>query len=95
MVTNGDRIIVELEHKCGEGNVGDLIGELAMKEPEKATRMLSGMAKTDCIFLLLNKDIFKITLDVILLIVKEDILGIIKVNRRIKSSFCLLKHTKT
>ncbi len=31
-----------------------------MMNPEKATRMLSGMAKTDSIFLLLNHDAFDI-----------------------------------
>lgn len=31
-----------------------MIGEIAMLDPEKATRALSGMTKSDCVFLLLN-----------------------------------------
>lgn len=40
-----------------------MIGELAMMS-EGATRALSGMAKTDCIFLLLNRDAFDILVKV-------------------------------
>jgi len=52
-------VIMEEEFKIGEATVGTVIGELAMMDP-KATRALSGMAKTDCIFLLLNHDSFDI-----------------------------------
>ena len=48
----------------GEAVVGTLIGEIAMMNPEKGTRLLSGMAKTDCIFLLLNHDAFEILVKV-------------------------------
>lgn len=43
--------------ECG---VGTMIGDIAMMDPLKATRALSGMAKTDCIFLLLNHDAFDV-----------------------------------
>lgn len=33
-----------------------------MMNPEKSSRLLSAMAKTDCIFLLLNHDAFNILL---------------------------------
>jgi len=46
--------------------VGTLIGEIAMMDPEKATRSVSVMAKTDCVFLLLNHDAFDILVKVIL-----------------------------
>ena len=52
--------MVEEETKVAECGVGVVIGEIAMMDPLKATRALSGMAKTDCIFLLLNKDAFEI-----------------------------------
>lgn len=50
--------MVEQEIKIVEVGVGFMIGELAMLDPEKATRALSGMAKTDCVFLLLNQEAF-------------------------------------
>lgn len=53
-------IIVEEEVKIVEVGVGAMIGEIAMMDPTKATRALSGLAKTDCVFLLLNKDAFEI-----------------------------------
>ena len=53
-------VVIEEERKVGECGVGIIIGEIAMMDPLKATRALSGMAKTDCIFLLLNKDAFEI-----------------------------------
>ena len=43
-----------------ESGVGALIGEIAMMDPTKASRLFSGMAKTDSIFLLLNHDAFDI-----------------------------------
>lgn len=45
---------VEEEKKIGECEEGALIGEIAMIDSEKSTRSLSALAKTDCIFLLLN-----------------------------------------
>lgn len=56
-------VIVEEEFKVVEFGVGTMIGELAMMDPT-ATRALSGMAKTDCIFLLLNRDAFDILVKV-------------------------------
>lgn len=40
-----------------------MIGEVAMMDPN-ATRALSGMAKIDCVFLLLNMDAFDILVKV-------------------------------
>jgi hypothetical protein len=37
-----------------------MIGEIAMLDPTKALRSLSGLTKTDCVFLLLNHDAFDI-----------------------------------
>ena len=54
---------IEEEFKITEMGVGIIIGELAMMDP-KATRALTGMAKTDCIFLLLNHDSFDILVKV-------------------------------
>ena len=48
-----------------ELGVGTMIGEVAMMDP-KATRALSGMAKTDCVFLLLNREAFDILVKVII-----------------------------
>lgn len=56
-------MIIEEEIKIAEVGSGIVIGELAMMDP-KATRALSGMAKTDCIFLLLNRDAFDILVKV-------------------------------
>ena len=47
-------VIIEEEKKIVDFEVGKLFGEAAMMDPDKALRSLSGMAKTDCIFLLLN-----------------------------------------
>ncbi len=52
--------MIEEEEKFVELGVGTMIGDIAMMNPEKATRMLSGIAKQDCIFLLLNHDAFDI-----------------------------------
>ena len=56
-------VIIEEEVKVTEMGTGLVIGELAMMDP-KAVRALSGMAKTDCIFLLLNRDAFDILVKV-------------------------------
>lgn len=56
-------MIIEEEIKIVEMGSGVVIGELAMMDP-KAVRALSGMAKTDCIFLLLNRDSFDILVKV-------------------------------
>lgn len=61
-------VIVEEEVKVVELGVGTMIGEVAMMDP-KATRALSGMAKTDCVFLLLNRDAFDILVKVLLKII--------------------------
>jgi hypothetical protein len=54
-------IVIEEEIKMPfESGVGALIGEIAMMDPTKASRLFSGMAKTDSIFLLLNHDAFDI-----------------------------------
>ena len=50
-------VVVEEETKVKELAAGIMIGEIAMME-ENARRLLSGMAKTDCVFLLLNRDVF-------------------------------------
>ena len=57
-------VYIEEEAKAGECSEGILIGEMAMLEPEKETRAKSGMAKTDCIFLILNTDAFEILVKV-------------------------------
>ena len=56
-------VIFEEEIKITEMGTGLVIGEIAMMDP-KAVRALSGMAKTDCIFLLLNRDAFDILVKV-------------------------------
>lgn len=54
-------VVIEEEIKMPfEQSVGIMIGEIAMMNPENTTRALSGMAKTDCIFLLLNREAFDI-----------------------------------
>ena len=65
-------IVIEEEIKMEfEAGVGSLIGEMAMMEPSKSLRALSGMAKTDSIFLLLNHDAFdvlvKVNLNILLI----------------------------
>ncbi|CDW82196.1 UNKNOWN [Stylonychia lemnae] len=69
-IVNGPYIMIEEEEKVWEVAEGAIIGEIAMMDPLKATRALSGMnlicsimigmAKTDCVFLLLNHDAFDI-----------------------------------
>eukprot|EP00347_Sterkiella_histriomuscorum_P013346 403365067 len=59
-IDQGETILVEEEIKIAETGVGFMIGEIAMMDPLKATRALSGMAKTDCVFLLLNNDSFDV-----------------------------------
>lgn len=59
-ISTNNYVTVEEETKVGECNEGTMIGEIAMIDPEKATRARSAMAKTDCIFLLLNQDAFDI-----------------------------------
>ncbi len=56
-------MIVEEEIKVVEFGVGNMIGEVAMMDP-KATRALSGMAKSDCVFLLLNREAFDVLVKV-------------------------------
>ena len=46
--------IIEEETKVGEISIGFMFGEVALTDPEKATRLKSAMANTDCILLLLN-----------------------------------------
>ena len=58
-------VVIEEEIKMPfESGIGSLIGEIAMMDPSKASRALSGMAKTDSIFLLLNHDAFEILVKV-------------------------------
>lgn len=58
---NDEIIVIEEEIKMPfESGVGSLIGEIAMMDPTKGSRALSGMAKIDSIFLLLNHDAFDI-----------------------------------
>lgn len=45
---------VEVENVVAEFDKGRLFGEIALLEPDKATRVLSAMTKTDCILLILN-----------------------------------------
>jgi CRP-like cAMP-binding protein len=62
-----EMIVIEEEIKMGfESGVGSLIGEIAMMDPSKASRALSGMAKTDSVFLLLNHDAFEVLVKVYL-----------------------------
>ena len=48
-----------------------MIGEIAMMNPDKATRAVSVMAKTDCIFLLLNHDAFDILVKVFVFFIDD------------------------
>jgi CRP-like cAMP-binding protein len=61
-------VTIEEEKKVGEAMEGDLIGENALLKPDKNTRALSAMAKTDCIFLLLSLEAFDILVRVKILI---------------------------
>ena len=45
-----------------------MLGDIAMLDPSKATRMLSAMAKTDCVFLLLNQECFDLIVRVIIIV---------------------------
>jgi CRP-like cAMP-binding protein len=58
-INNGIKTI-EIEKKVGECEAGTLIGELAMTD--HAPRALSAMTKTNCVFLILNKEAFDILL---------------------------------
>ena len=51
---------VEVENVVTEFGKGKLFGEIALLDPTKATRALSAMTKTDCIFIYLNKEAFDI-----------------------------------
>jgi len=51
---------VEQEIKKAEVGEGALFGETAMIDPEKNQRTCSLMAKTDCIFVLLNHEAFNL-----------------------------------
>jgi len=57
-------VTIEEETKVVELGVGIMIGEVAMMD-KNAVRALSGMAKTDCIFLLLNREAFDVLVKVI------------------------------
>ncbi len=41
-----------------------MIGEIAMLDPDKEKRAKSAMAKTDCVFLILNTEAFEILVKV-------------------------------
>jgi len=56
-------VTIEEETKVVELGVGIMIGEVAMMD-KNAVRALSGMAKTDCIFLLLNREAFDVLVKV-------------------------------
>lgn len=45
---------VECENEVVVFSKGKLFGEIALLDPNKATRMLSALTKTDCILLVLN-----------------------------------------
>lgn len=64
MISTGSHTVVETETKIVEQGVGIMIGELAMLKPETEVRALSGMAKTDCVFLLFNFDVFDLLVKV-------------------------------
>lgn len=53
---------VETENVVAEFPKGRLFGEIALIDPSKATRVLSAMTKTDCIFIILNQEAFDIIL---------------------------------
>lgn len=45
---------VECENVVAEFERGRLFGEIALLDPDKATRLLSAMTRTDCILLIFN-----------------------------------------
>ena len=49
-----DNAHVEVENVIVEFPKGRLFGEIALTNPEKATRMLSDMTKNECILLVFN-----------------------------------------
>jgi CRP-like cAMP-binding protein len=51
---------VETENIITEFQTGKLFGEIALLDPTKATRALSAMTKTDCVFMILNMEAFDI-----------------------------------
>ncbi len=51
---------VETENVVAEFPKGKLFGEIALLDPAKATRVLSAMTKTDCIFIYMNQEAFDI-----------------------------------
>jgi CRP-like cAMP-binding protein len=57
-VTRDNYVYIEEEVKVGECEEGTLIGEIAMLDPDKEKRAKSAMAKTDCVFLILNTEAF-------------------------------------
>lgn len=65
-MTRDNYVYIEEEVKAGECIEGTLIGEIAMLDPEKEKRAKSAMAKTDCIFLILNIEAFEILVKVIM-----------------------------
>lgn len=62
--TKDNYTIIEEERKVADIDPGSMIGELAMLDPSKKPRAKSAMAKTDCVFLLLNHDAFEILVKV-------------------------------
>jgi CRP-like cAMP-binding protein len=56
--------IIEEERKMREFKAGSIFGELAIESNDKKPRMLSTMAKTDCICLILDKDTYDILIKV-------------------------------
>lgn len=61
-LVHGNNVIFEIEKKVAENYVGTIIGVNAMMNPNTEVRALSVMAKTDCIFILLNEEVFKLLL---------------------------------
>lgn len=51
---------VECENTVVTFPKGRLFGEIALLDPNKATRMLSALTKNDCILLVLNQEAFDI-----------------------------------
>ena len=51
---------MEVENVVAEFPKGRLFGEIALLDPTKATRALSAMTKTDCVFIVLNQEAFDI-----------------------------------
>ena len=49
-----------MENVIVEFHKGRLFGEIALTNPDKATRMLSAMTKNDCILLVFNQEAFDI-----------------------------------